>query len=83
MIRQAALPNLDPRCGRMMMVTSFNEWYEDTQIEATAGDQPPTSDDDSPSKRRHTGGDRYEDYGPLYLDILRELTAAEDERDRD
>jgi hypothetical protein len=83
MIRQAALPNLDPRCGRMMMVTSFNEWYEDTQIEATAGDQPPTSDDDSPSKRRHTGGDRYVDYGPLYLDILRELTAAEDERDRD
>ena len=37
MIQEAALPNLDPRCGRLMMVTSFNEWYEDSQIEATAG----------------------------------------------
>lgn len=74
MIRDAALPNLDPRCGRIMMVTSFNEWYEDTQIEATVGDQAATSEDDSADGRKYTAGDRYEDYGDLYLDILRETT---------
>ncbi len=75
MIRQAALPHLDPLCGRLMMVTSFNEWYEDSQIEATVGDQPATSKDISASGKHYTGGDRYVDYGPLYLDILREETA--------
>ena len=72
MIRQAALPNLDERCGRLLMVTSFNEWYEDSQIEATAGDAGTTAVDNSDSKSHFTGGDRYTDYGPLYLDILRE-----------
>ncbi len=74
MIADVALPNLDARCGRIMMVTSFNEWYEDTQIEATAGTQPATAQDDSDSGTAHTGGQRYVDYGPLYLDILREAT---------
>lgn len=70
MLRDAALPNLDDRTGRMMMVTSFNEWYEDTQIEATRGEASPTTLDDSPSGRALTNGVRYEDYGTLYLDIL-------------
>lgn len=74
MIEQAALPHLDLRCGRIMMVTSFNEWYEDTQIEATAGAQPPTATDDSETGAAYTGGQRYTDYGYLYLDILREMT---------
>ena len=56
------------------MVTSFNEWYEDSQIEATASDAGTTAIDNSDSKSRFTGGDRYTDYGPLYLDILREET---------
>lgn len=77
MIRQAAIPNLDPTCGRLMMVTSFNEWYEDSQIEATAGNQPATSKDVSENGKHYTGGDRYVDYGPLYLDILREETRRE------
>ena len=72
MIRRAALPNLDERCGRLLMVTSFNEWYEDSQIEATAGNAGSTAVDNSDSKSHFTGGDRYTDYGPLYLDILRE-----------
>jgi hypothetical protein len=72
MIRDVAFPHLDPRCGRVMMVTSFNEWYEDTQIEPTAGTQPTSSTDDSESGTYYTGGDRYVDYGDLYLDILRE-----------
>lgn len=72
MIRQAALPTMDPSCGNIIMVTSFNEWYEDTQIEATAGTVPPSSTDDSASGTDYTGGQEYEDYGYLYLDILRE-----------
>lgn len=72
MIADVALPNLDPKCGRILMVTSFNEWYEDTQIEATAGTQPPTTKDDSDSGAALTGGQQYVDYGALYLDILRE-----------
>jgi glycoprotein endo-alpha-1,2-mannosidase len=76
MIRDAALPNLDPRSGRIMMVTSFNEWYEDSQIEATAGTSAATSHDNSTSKSQYTGGDRYVDYGPLYLDILHDATSG-------
>jgi hypothetical protein len=72
MIRDVAMPHLDPTCGRIVMVTSFNEWYEDTQIEATAGTAEPTSTDDSPSGTHYTGGQRYVDYGCLYLDILRQ-----------
>lgn len=74
LIREAALPNLDARGGRLMMVTSFNEWYEDTQIEATAGTSETTSIDNSASQQDFAGGDRYEDYGSLYLDILNEAT---------
>jgi hypothetical protein len=77
MIREVALPNLDPRTGNIMMVNSFNEWYEDTQIEATAGAAPPTSKDNSESGAFYTEGDTYADYGYLYLDLLREETAAE------
>ena len=54
------------------MVTSFNEWYEDTQIEATLGTAQPTTRDDSASGVFYTAGDSYADYGYLYLDILRE-----------
>ncbi len=72
MIRQAALPNIDPSCNNIMMVTSFNEWFEDSQIEATAGTAPPSSTDDSESGTYYTGGQMYNDYGYLYLDILKE-----------
>jgi hypothetical protein len=55
-----------------MMVTSFNEWYEDSQIEATAGAGPATRIDVSSSKQEFTEGHQYEDYSFLYLDILRD-----------
>ncbi len=76
MIRETAIPLADPKCGNMIMVTSFNEWYEDTQIEATAGNAGTTTKDDSDTGAFYTEGDRYEDYGALYLDILREEKAA-------
>lgn len=72
MIRRAALPNIDPSCDNIIMVTSFNEWYEDSQIEATAGTSPPSRTDSSESGTYYTGGQDYIDYGCLYLDILRE-----------
>ena len=72
MIRDVGLPNLDDTCGRLMMVTSFNEWYEDTQIEPTKGTAGVTDSDNSKNKRHFTGGDRYTDYGDLYLEILQE-----------
>lgn len=74
MIREVALPNLDRRSGNIMMVTSFNEWYEDSQIEATSGTAPPSDTDDSDSGTYYTGGQRYVDYEYLYLDILRVMT---------
>lgn len=76
MIRQAALPNRDPSCGNIIMVTSFNEWYEDSQIEATTGTLPSSNTDDSESGTYYTGGETYVDYGHLYLDILKEETAG-------
>ncbi len=74
MLRNVGLPLVDPRCENMIMVTSFNEWYEDTQIEATAGTESPSRKDDSESGTFYTEGETYADYGTLYLDILREET---------
>ena len=72
MIRQAALPNMDPSANNIIMVTSFNEWWEDSQIEATTGTVPPSSTDTSENRTYYTGGQKYVDYGYLYLDILKE-----------
>ncbi len=74
MIREVALPNLDPSCGNILMVTSFNEWYEDSQIEPTGGTAKPSTTDTSDSGILYTGGQRYVDYGYLYLDMLKEET---------
>ena len=71
-IRQIAVPLADPDAQNMVLVTSFNEWYEDTQIEATRGDAGATNKDDSTDGRYFTEGETYVDYGTLYLDILRE-----------
>ena len=72
MIREVALPNIDSSCNNIIMVTSFNEWFEDSQIEATTGTNAVTNTDDSDSKEYYTGGQDYYDYGYLYLDILKE-----------
>jgi hypothetical protein len=57
----------------MVLVTSWNEWHEDTQIEPIK-EAPPTSVDESPTSTYYTGGLSYEGYGTRYLDILREET---------
>ncbi len=74
MIRDVAIPLADDRANRIIMVTSFNEWYEDTQVEATSGTAGSTTKDDSASGKHYTQDNRYFDYGYLYLDILREET---------
>ncbi|MCG3199080.1 MAG: hypothetical protein GHCLOJNM_03589 [bacterium] len=61
----------DPDIGNLILVTSWNEWHEDTQIEPVAP-APPTSADDSPLGNEYTEGLEYEGYGMRYLEILRE-----------
>jgi hypothetical protein len=68
------VPKVDPLAENILMVTSFNEWHEDTQIEPTLGTVGTTNVDDSASGSDYTQGDYYSDYGYLYLDILREET---------
>lgn len=61
---------VDPELGNLILVNSFNEWHEDTQIEPVAvgesADWPPLM----------TEGLDYVGYGNLYLDILGASTAS-------
>jgi glycoprotein endo-alpha-1,2-mannosidase len=59
---------VDARTDNLMMINSFNEWHEDSQIEPTSGG----SETNSPFNL--TQGVEYEAYGELYLYILREET---------
>lgn len=76
LLKEVAIPLADAKAKRTIMVTSFNEWYEDTQIEPTQGTHPMTTKDDSEDGTSYTEGERYMDYGNLYLDILREARTA-------
>jgi hypothetical protein len=58
---------VESRTGNVIMVNSFNEWHEDTQIEPVQG--PSAS---LPETLTH--GIEYQGYGELYLNILREET---------
>ena len=58
---------VDVSTSNLMIVNSFNEWHEDTQIEPAVGDTTNVPFD-------HTQGLHYEGYGTRYLDILREET---------
>lgn len=72
MLRDVAVPRTDPKAGNILMINSFNEWHEDTQIEPAAT-AARTNRDDS-GKGRFTEGRFYEGYGDKYLKILRAAT---------
>jgi glycoprotein endo-alpha-1,2-mannosidase len=65
-----AIPLVDPDTQRLMMINSFNEWHEDTQIEPTIGGSTSLPTD-------ITSGITYRGYGEQYLEILR--VGTEDE----
>jgi glycoprotein endo-alpha-1,2-mannosidase len=73
-LNSAVLPNLDPTSGNMLMVSTFNEWHEDTQIEPTIVAAPTAIDNASGTLAQ---GYSYSGYGNLYLDELRLATVPE------
>jgi len=68
---EKAVTMVDPAANNLFLVTSWNEWHEDTQIEPVAA-APATSVDDSGTQEAYTYGMEYEGYGTRYLDIIRE-----------
>mmetsp|Transcript_34189 Transcript_34189/g.82319 ORF Transcript_34189/g.82319 Transcript_34189/m.82319 type:complete len:356 (+) Transcript_34189:775-1842(+) len=61
---------VDPNVSNIMMVNSFNEWHEDTQIEPVIGVSP------SSEPEVLTFGVDYVAYGDTYLNILRDATSG-------
>jgi hypothetical protein len=74
MLAEVAVPRTDPRAANILMINSFNEWHEDTQIEPAA-EAERTNLDESPGNL-YTRGYFYEGYGDKYLNILRDATTA-------
>jgi glycoprotein endo-alpha-1,2-mannosidase len=64
---ELAKKQVDPKADNVLVVTSFNEWHEDTQIEPVIGLS-------RKMPYNYTLGIEYEGYGTLYLDILRAVT---------
>lgn len=75
-LERGAVTRIDPAAANQLLAVTFNEWHEDTQIEATVGTLPQTSLDDSPTGSDYTGGITYRDYGYLYLDLLKQAKTS-------
>lgn len=74
MLRQVADRWVDPRVP-MVMVTSWNEWNEDTGIEPLRA-APPTAADTAGDSFIQTNGYVYEGFGTRYLEVLRDHFVA-------
>ena len=72
---QQAIQLVDSNSDDLLMITSFNEWHEDTQIEPV-NIANATSVDISSTGKAYTSGLEYEGYGENYLEILREITST-------
>ncbi len=68
-IERIGKPFADPRL-RMLLVTSWNEWNEDTAIEPLV--PAPATAEDASGTRKITQGFAYPGFGTDYLDVLRE-----------
>lgn len=60
---------VDPFADNIVVVNSWNEWHEDTQIE------PVAVGEETVKPWYLTQGYVYQGYGEQYLDILREATS--------
>ena len=76
-IERLALPFLDPDIN-MVLITSWNEWNEGTQIEPTVLSSPANSDS-SESGRDYTQGYFYSGYGEKYLEIIKDKLGKQKE----
>lgn|GEM_PF-1678764 len=65
-------PFVDPEL-KMMMISTWNEWHEDTQIEPTIVTEP--TNEDASGQGFYTGGFTYEGYGTTLLKVTRDLLA--------
>jgi len=72
---QLAIPYAANSRLKMIHITSFNEWHEDTQIEPSVVTAPTTLDTSS-TGAQYTQGLVYEGYGTTYLDIVRNAITA-------
>src|SRR5688572_3940563 len=70
-----ALRQMDPEVP-LTVITSFNEWHEDTQVEPTRGGGPTTAADTSQGGSAYTQGFEHDDYGLLFLEVIRDATLA-------
>jgi glycoprotein endo-alpha-1,2-mannosidase len=77
LFRCVALPEVDPALP-VVMVTSWNDWNEDTGIEPIGG--TPTHTDDSPSGNAYTQGYTYGGEGRAALRVLRTDTTLLDQK---
>jgi hypothetical protein len=67
---ESAMDLADEDTGNILMINSFNEWHEDTQIEPVKG----LSYGTPTNSLSITNGIEYEPYGMTYLNIVRKLT---------
>jgi len=74
-LQDLALPYANNTRFKMIHITTFNEWHEDTELEPTVVTAPTTTDT-SPTGSQYTQGLVYQGYGTTYLDILRNALAA-------
>jgi glycoprotein endo-alpha-1,2-mannosidase len=74
-LKQLALPYANNSQLKMIHITTFNEWHEDTEIEPSVVTGPTTTDT-SATGSQYTQGLVYQGYGTTYLDILRNEIAA-------
>jgi len=72
---KAMLPFIDPQL-KMIFLTAWNEWHEDTILEPIA-EIPATSTDVSASGSLYTEGYFYEGHGFKPLEVIRDLLAPD------